>query len=154
MKDQKPEKLKLGQFHRFQKNPNKRYQSVKKRIRDIERLLAKPNLPEGMITAKKKELQELKKQGKEKKHIKVLETKYKQVKFFELKKAQRKLKKAENELKQVQQSLDEGKEEKEKELESKIQAINEDIQYIKYFPDNTKYIALYATDSPTEETLN
>ncbi len=52
-------KLKLNKFHRFtgvKDQEKKRYVSNKKKIRDLERLLAKEGLPEEIKQAKTKEL--------------------------------------------------------------------------------------------------
>jgi len=53
----------MGKFHRYtnQFKDKQRKPSNKKKIRDLERLLAKEGLPEELKVAKKKELKELKK---------------------------------------------------------------------------------------------
>ena len=55
--------LKMGKFHRYTNQCKKKHRppTNKKKIRDIERLLAKEGLPEELIKAKKQELKVLKK---------------------------------------------------------------------------------------------
>ena len=54
----------------------------KKKIRDLERLLAKEGIPEDLRVAKKKELKELKKLERKKDEAEMFELKYKKIKFF------------------------------------------------------------------------
>jgi len=57
--------LKLGQFHRNNISKKKnRKPALKKQIRDVQRLLERPGLPEEIKTVKLAQLKELKKQGK------------------------------------------------------------------------------------------
>lgn len=78
-------KLKLGQFHRFTndfKKDKKRQPSTKKKIRDLERFIAREGLPEDIKQAKQKELKDLKKQEKAKSEAEKFELRYKKIKFF------------------------------------------------------------------------
>lgn len=149
----KSNKLNLGTFHRYDKNENRKRKqpNLKKRVRDIERLLSKPGLPEGMIKAKTEELKELKKQEKDKRHINTLESKYKQVRFFEKKKALRKQKQANKRLEDLQKDLTKDNTEAIAATQKEIIQHASDIEYISFFPDNMKYIALYAGEH-TEQT--
>lgn len=76
--------LKMGAFHRYtnQGLKKRRVPSLKKRVRDLERLLAKPDLPEDMRTAKRTELKGLKKEVKKGDEAEKFELKYKKIKFF------------------------------------------------------------------------
>lgn len=104
-----------------------------------------------MIKAKTEELKELKKSEKEKRHINTLESKYKQVKFFEKKKALRWKKQAEKQLTELKKDLTKDNTVAIEEAEKAIKVADENIEYINYFPDNTKYIALFAGEH-TEDT--
>ena len=60
----------------------KRNISNKKKLRDLERLLAKEGIPEALKEAKRKEIKELKKLERKKKEAEMFELKYKKIKFF------------------------------------------------------------------------
>jgi predicted oxidoreductase (fatty acid repression mutant protein) len=94
----------MGKFHRYDiSKPKKKRGGVnnKKRIRDIERLLAKTEgkMPEDIKTEKLKELKELKKGEKSKKEAEKFESRYKKIKFFEKKKIIRRLEKIDKQIK-------------------------------------------------------
>ena len=60
-------KLKLGQFHRYTgkhqpQHKSKRKPSTRKKIRDLERLITKEGMPQEIVEAKKKDIDELKRQ--------------------------------------------------------------------------------------------
>ncbi|CCC70477.1 hypothetical protein NCAS_0E04070 [Naumovozyma castellii] len=119
---------------------------IKRRIRDLERLLKKKKdiLPDTVIVEKERTLEALRMEleNAELRHkTKQNAKKYHMVRFFETKKATRKYKKA---LKQLASAKD--KDEKELRgaqlLESKI-----DLCYVVNFPKTEKYIALYPTEN-------
>jgi hypothetical protein len=82
--------LQLDQFHRFKKT-HKKKPSGKKKLRDIERLLQQPNLPEDLVARKKEEVKDLKKAVKQRKEAEKFELRYKKVRFVEKRKVIRKL---------------------------------------------------------------
>ena len=127
--DDPQNRLNLNEFHKHQPKhsaPKNRKQSTKKKIRDIERLLERPNLPAELILAKKNELRSLGKAVKNVKDAHRMESKYKKIKFIEKRKVIRKLE-------QLDSDDDEKKEWKQK------------LQYIDNHPANWKYISLFAT---------
>ncbi|RPA99779.1 hypothetical protein L873DRAFT_1737856, partial [Choiromyces venosus 120613-1] len=114
---------------------------LKKKVRDLQRLLNNPNtsLPadvrlenERALSAFQSELTVVRGAAKEKSIAK----KYHMVRFFERQKATRKLRKAERELEKVEE---EGKAEAEKKVyEAKL-----DLNYIMHYPRGEKYISLF-----------
>ena len=92
-RDDPRNKLQLGEFHRnatFKKRNRK--VTVKKQMRDIERLLDREGMPEEIRTAKKAQLMELKKDAKKQREATLFESKYKKIKFTEKTKVHRMLK--------------------------------------------------------------
>lgn len=92
-------RLKLDQFHKQitkpgkQQGDKKRKHTDKKKIRDIERLLAKEGLPEAIKVKKTADLKLLKRDIKEKKDAIRYEDRYKKIKFIEKRKVIRQLQK-------------------------------------------------------------
>ncbi len=74
----------MGAFHRYTNMgmKKKRAPSLKKRVRDLERLLAKPDLPADMREAKRLELKGFKKEVRKGGEAEKFELKYKKIKFF------------------------------------------------------------------------
>lgn len=115
---------------------------IKKRIRDIERLLAKKRdtLPDTVIIEKERSLQALKyelDQAQLKQKVKKNSKKYHMVRFFERKKAMRRYK---NALKN---------DDEEETLQRKI-----DLCYVVNFPKSEKYIALYPNEEADSAKTN
>lgn len=115
---------------------------IKKRIRDLERLLSRKrdSLPDTIIVEKERTLEALKlelENAKLKTKIKENAKKYHMVRFFERKKALRRYKKAK---KVVEESKGDKKAKKDLE-EKKI-----DLCYVVNFPKTEKYIALYPSN--------
>ena len=86
----------MDEFHRVIRKPknqdsNKRKHTDKKKIRDLQRFLDQPSLPDEIKEKKVKELKELKKQAKYKEEAQRFELRYKKVKFIEKRKVIRKL---------------------------------------------------------------
>ena len=98
-KDNKEDNLKLGKNHRFITKPKKekRQPSIKKKMRDIERLVQREGLPEEIVNAKKKELRTLRKELHKKKEAVLFQSRYKKIRFIEKKKILRRLNKEEGE---------------------------------------------------------
>ena len=95
-------KLKMGKFHRYDiSKPKKRPVPNKKKIRDLERLLAKTEgkMPEEIRSKKLEELKEMKRAEKGKKEAEKFESRYKKIRFFEKKKIIRRLEKIERQIK-------------------------------------------------------
>lgn len=121
---------------------------IKKKIRDIERLLKKENVPanvrienERAVKALKIELDNKQQDLKTKK----LAKKYHMVRFFEKKKSLRKLKQARKEL----QTISETGERKDIKKARKVVRHSEiDVAYVILFPKSEKYISLYPNHQP------
>ena len=136
-------KLKMGKFHRYEiSKPKKRAVPNKKKIRDLERLLAKTEgkMPEDVRVKKLAELKEMKKGEKSKKEAEKFESRYKKIKFFERKKIIKRLDKIEKLIKEDPSKASEMEEEK-KEYKNYL-------VYVNNFPETKKYISLF----PTEDT--
>lgn len=132
---------------------------ISKKIRDIERLLAKrrDNLPANVIVENERALAALKVEKKNAvkvQKVKKNAKKYHMVRFFEKKKALRKYKQAKKEYDQLISSDSEKKEiKKAKKLLSHCEV---DLAYVVYFPKSEKYISLYPTttsENEKDETL-
>ncbi|CCE65574.1 hypothetical protein TPHA_0L02230 [Tetrapisispora phaffii CBS 4417] len=121
---------------------------IKKRIRDIERLLKKKGdiLPDTVIVEKERTLEALKielENAHLQQKIKQNAKKYHMIKFFERKKAMRKYKKA---AKAIEDDSD-NKEKQAELLKTKI-----DLCYVVNFPKSEKYIALYPSNENEDNT--
>lgn len=123
---------------------------IKKKIRDIERLLKKENLAadvrvenERALKALKVELKNSEVEMKSKKTAK----RYHMVRFFERKKAIRRLKNAKRALKQAMESKDEKEEKKAKTI---VYQNEVDLIYVILYPKSEKYISLYPTSDAHE----
>lgn len=139
--------------------------AMKKKIRDIKRLLSKEDLPSGMRVANERALKTLElnlNDHASTKKMKKMQKKYHMVRFFERKKAIRRYKKAKNELAiSEKRSHDEDVDEEEmKELRKTLKKqrrllhhASVDFAYVLNFPTNIKYISLY-TISPVDPKMN
>lgn len=161
-------KLALGQFHRYT-GPNdrpkqkKRHISLKKKVRDLKRLLEREGLPKEIIEAKKKDLDELKGQFKHRKNALRNAAKYREIRLNEKKKCYRIRKRAEKEIANIKNKMigqDQTYEEFEAEKESLIKAqqdiidqCDKDLVYINNFPPSEKYISLYIKTEMPEDVL-
>lgn len=119
---------------------------IKKRIRDLERLLTRKrdSLPDTIIVEKERTLEALKlelENAQLKTKIKQNAKKYHMVRFFERKKALRRYKKA---LKAVEESQKDEKRKKDL-LQKSV-----DLCYVVNFPKTEKYIALYPTNEESD----
>ena len=122
---------------------------VKKKIRDIERMLnrnpekieaTKKQESERALHAFKLQLEQLQENQKTKQLVK----KYHMVKFFERKKAQKRLKQAAKALSQASQN------DKQQALDN-LRECEIDWYYIFHYPRDEKYIALYAKSEETND---
>lgn len=124
--------------------------STQKRIRDLQRLLAKKGgdlEAAEAIKVKIQRLTETKIANVEKEKEKRNATKYHMVKFFERKKLTRKIRKIDAELKSVTDRK------QEKALKIERQRVIEDLAYVMYYPNKLKYVALFHDDgSSTADT--
>ena len=80
-KDDPRNKLRLGEFHRNNIKKKNRKPSLKKKLRDAQRLMERAGMPEEIKQAKEKEAKLLKKSLKKQKEAVRFELKYKKVKF-------------------------------------------------------------------------
>ncbi|KAF9288894.1 18S rRNA maturation protein [Mortierella alpina] len=122
--------------------------ALKKKLRDTLRLLSKnPKMPADVRLDHERRIEALKLQIAEKQVDQTeqkMATKYRMVKFFESKKADRKIKVF------MRQHPDwESNEEEKKELES----LKLDLAYIQHFPKTMKYIALYPTENADDPVV-
>ncbi|KTW31447.1 hypothetical protein T552_00089 [Pneumocystis carinii B80] len=122
---------------------------LKKKIRDLERLVRRGSMPADVQLNIERELQSLyfdfkMIQESKKKHI--LQEKYKMVRFFEKKKATRYLKRAQKQL------MEANDEDERKKLENIIHQCQVDLNYITEFPCSKKYISLYKSPSENSST--
>lgn len=121
---------------------------IKRRIRDLERLLKKKKdtLPSTVIIEKERNLQALRlelQNNELKSKIKANAKKYHMVRFFEKKKALRKYNRL---LKKIKESGAD-----DKELQEKLRATTVELCYVINFPKTEKYIALYPNDTPSTD---
>ncbi|EMR10479.1 hypothetical protein PNEG_01192 [Pneumocystis murina B123] len=122
---------------------------LKKKIRDLERLVRRGSIPADAQLDKERQLQSLYfdfKTIRESKKKHVLEEKYKMVRFFEKKKAIRYLKQARKQL------MEANDEDEKKRLENIIHQRQVDLNYIIEFPSLKKYISLYKSPSENSST--
>ncbi|AOW29895.1 rRNA-processing protein EFG1 [Candida albicans P57072] len=126
---------------------------IKKKIRDIERLIKKnPNLPadkkieyDRALKGLKVELQNSQVQNK----AKVLAKKYHMVRFFERKKAVRKLKNLRKEFERISQT---GIRKDIKKARKQLRHGEIDLAYVILFPKTEKYISLYPSPNDEDQT--
>lgn len=125
---------------------------LRKKIRDIERLLAKKkNLPADVRVANERSLKALKfelENSDLQNKAKIISKKYHMVRFFEKKKALRKLKQAMKEMAE----LEANEETEKKELKKQRKVVKHcqvDLAYVINFSKTEKYISLYP--NPKEE---
>ncbi|KAJ8655150.1 hypothetical protein O0I10_009185 [Lichtheimia ornata] len=132
-----------GFVRKTRKNNKEGLSSIKKRIRDLGRTLKKGTPTAAMRVEVERKLKALEYEYGEKyidKHEHELSSKYRSVKHFELKKAERKVRRAQKALDAAE--TDEEKKKHEQELEeSKIDQL-----YIEYYPKTMAYISLYAEE--------
>lgn len=127
---------------------------INKKIRDIERLLAKrrDKLPANVIVENERALAALKVEKRNAENslkLKKNAKKYHMVRFFERKKALRKYKQAKKEHDKL---ISDGAEKKEIKKAKKVLTHCEiDLAYVVNFPKSEKYIALYPTNSSENE---
>jgi hypothetical protein len=110
--------------------------SIKKMIRDTNRLLSRPNLPADLRREQERKLSALQVTLSDRQKAEIereMAVKYRMVKFFERKKALRRLAAA-------QAKTD----------SSAVSEAQLDLAYILHFPKGRKYIALYQTSSSAE----
>lgn len=121
---------------------------IKKKIRDIERLLKKQNVPANIRIDNERALKalnvELTSKQQDNKTQKIAK-KYHMVRFFERKKALRKLKQARKALQEV---LESGERKDIKKARKVVRHSEIDVAYVVLFPKAEKYISLYPNHQP------
>ena len=113
---------------------------IQRRIRDLERRLARGNMPEGLKAAKLREIEELKRQGaveKARNAEEKIQRRYKMVKFFEERKLIRRLKSTAKKLAQATEA------EERRALEASTAQLKEDLEYVTNYPRGRKYLSLF-----------
>ncbi|KAG4300835.1 hypothetical protein PCANB_002895 [Pneumocystis canis] len=122
---------------------------LKKKIRDLERLVKKGAIPENVQVEIERRIHSLHfdlKTARELKKKHTLKGKYKMVRFFEMKKASRYLKQAQ---KQLMEACDENEK---KRLQEIVHHCQVDLDYVVEFPSLKKYISLYKSPSENSST--
>ncbi|KDO25882.1 hypothetical protein SPRG_08824 [Saprolegnia parasitica CBS 223.65] len=117
--------------------PKKKTQSLKNKLRNLERLLKKDTLPDDIRSAKTEELAELQAQVDAKLQQETereISLKYRKVKFFDRRRIMRTLKKLKAQITATPT----------KALEDAYEAAKKDMMYIFYYPKGEKYINLFA----------
>ena len=124
-------------------NKKTKSKSIKQRIRSIQRLLNKPDLPATVRVSQERMLEFMQNKQDEKQQYKKdakMIKKYKMVKFFEKRKLWRQHRAV---MKELNNSPDDQRTEELLELQKKIL---QDMNYIKYFPQDRKYISLFPAE--------
>ncbi|KAK6199285.1 rRNA-processing protein EFG1 [Scheffersomyces amazonensis] len=124
---------------------------IKKKIRDIERLLKKDNLPATVRVENERSLKALKVElGNAQVNLRAKEIskKYHMVRFFEKKKAIRKLKQAKKEFEDVSKG---GVRKDIKKARKKLRHCEVDLVYTVLFPKSEKYISLYPNPKENDQ---
>ncbi|KAG5436913.1 hypothetical protein PCK2_001036 [Pneumocystis canis] len=124
---------KYGKIYSLENSEVKSSTCLKKKIRDLERLVKKGTIPRDVQVEIERKIHSL--QGK-----------YKMVRFFEMKKASRYLKQAQ---KQFMEASDENEK---KRLEELVHHYQVDLNYVIEFPSFKKYISLYKSPSENSST--
>lgn len=123
---------------------------LKKKIRDIERLLKKDTLSADVRVVNERALKTLKNELKGSElnlKAKKLSKRYHMVRFFERKKAIRRLKQAKKNLELAAKEKDDTKV---KELEELVKKYEVDLVYVVTFPKTEKYVSLYPNSEEPE----
>lgn len=123
---------------------------VRKRIRDIERLLKRESIPADIRVDKERELKALNVTLDDAAHdqkIKKIAKKYHMVRFFERKKAIRKLKQA---VKQYDSAVETEVKKDIKKARKVVKHCQVDVAYVVLFPKDEKYISLYPNSEPQD----
>lgn len=128
----------------------KHNKSLKNKVRDVQRLLKKSDLPatvrvvqERMLDVLKETIKDKAREDKQKK----IEKRSKKVKFFEKKKIFRKYKSFMKELNETEDS------ETRNSLLKELEEIKQQWNYVHHFPENTKYISLFPLTSHTNAEI-
>lgn len=123
---------------------------LKKKIRDIERFIAKKrdSLPADVLLENERALETLKvelKNAENVQRVKKLSKKYHMIRFFEKKKALRKYKKAKKEYDELVSN--DGEKKEIKKLRKKLTHAETDLLYVVNFPRDVKYVALFPNEN-------
>lgn len=131
-------------------NKAKHNKSLKNKLRDVQRLLKKSDLPATVRVVQERMLEVLKEnikdKAREEKERKIMK-RSKKVKFFEKRKLLRRYKTCAKELKECKE--DETRDTLEKQLEE----IKLQWNYVTHFPQDTRYISLFPLTSCTNEEV-
>lgn len=146
-----PRQPNVGRQPRRGRQPQRQSVSaLKKQIRAIERLLKRPDLPEGgrekqqaLLATAEGKLREAKRQRLEA----FRSTKYHKVKFFERQKCERMINKIKRRLEGPVDTAEQ------RDLQKKLHQLELDMRYIRFYPPGEKYISLYANGQETNTIL-
>lgn len=124
---------------------------VKNKIRSVQRMLNKLDLPAEAKAKQEAVLAKLNEDMRKAKRTRLeshRSTKYHKVKFFERRKCERRIGQAEKKLAASTDAAERT------ELEQQLEAHRLDLQYIRYFPPEHKYISLYPKEGGGSEFLD
>jgi|JI6StandDraft_1071083.scaffolds.fasta_scaffold04682_18 hypothetical protein len=144
-------RIKLNQFHQEQDKKVSEGKQLRKKQRDLERLVNYQGLDENVKKEKEKELvgvqeeltQRKKSYERQKRKEFFIEKKYGPIKQVELTKLYRMIKKN-----QALQNKNEGKP---KELKQEMEELKKKVRYVKNFPKDMKYLSLFPNNELAEE---
>eukprot|EP00243_Klebsormidium_subtile_P002464 TRINITY_DN148_c0_g1_i1.p1 TRINITY_DN148_c0_g1~~TRINITY_DN148_c0_g1_i1.p1 ORF type:complete len:388 (-),score=105.55 TRINITY_DN148_c0_g1_i1:65-1228(-) len=119
--------------------------SVKNQIRSIERLLRTTLAPDVKATqeAKLAELRKVVDAHAQSDLERKLAVRYHKIKFFERRKVERRIRRTERALRGLSDAGPEAQEQQ-AELSRQLAQLKEDLEYVRFFPKDQKYIALFA----------
>lgn len=127
---------------------NKGGSKIKKKIRDIRRLLSRDNLPSDVVVANERALKILEgelQNVQSKQQSQRMAGRYQKVRFFEKKKAERHYRHAKRKLEALE--AEDGSKEDVAKAQKALKKASVELAYVLNFPTNEKYVALYAQDA-------
>ncbi|EDQ87229.1 uncharacterized protein MONBRDRAFT_27417 [Monosiga brevicollis MX1] len=125
------------------RRPKPKNKSVRSQIRDVQRFLAKPDLPETVRVSQERKLAALKEELGDQQHSnreRAMQKKYRMVKFFERRKLMRRRG-------QLQAAIAKSDEERAATLQQELQKVESKMLYVRRFPKTQKYISILKPDT-------
>jgi hypothetical protein len=127
--------------------------ALKKRMRDLKRLIARPNISEEIKAQKQGDLEKLQSKLEEVAAAKNFHLKYKQAIFIEKRKTFRIIEKQEKVIRKLMKKNDGSSEMalKISEENALLDQAKKNLDYIRYFPKTEKYLSLYKESTPERQ---
>jgi chromosome segregation ATPase len=143
-------KAKRSKIEEMGKKPLVHMTAIKKRIRDLKRLISRPNVPEEIKAQKQNDLEKLESKLGEVAAAKAFHLKYKQAIFIEKRKSLRNVEKHEKAIRKLHKKHSDFKdfESKMAEEQKMLEEAKKNLDYIQYFPKTEKYVPLYKDSTP------